>query len=158
MVSRVIGIAAGAALLAGGLLAGMSLAGPDDIGEPREVAAPAVLEPVTGVPARGAERAASGKRRKGPTIDFFYSRRPLVPPDNGSLVQPIKCPRNAGNPIGGGARTAQGITLAYLSRANPQTAATPPRTYFVGIEDLRGAPGAGALIEVQCAKGIRVKN
>ena len=32
MVRWVIGIAAGAALLAGGVLAGMSLAGPDDIG------------------------------------------------------------------------------------------------------------------------------
>jgi hypothetical protein len=158
MIRRVIGIAAGAALLAGGVLTGMSLAGPDDIGEPRELAAPAVLEPVTGVPARGAERAARGKRGKGATIDFFYSRRPLVPPDNGSLVQPIRCPRKAGKPIGGGARTAQGITLAYLSRAHPQTAATPPRTYYVGVEDLRGAEGAGALIEVQCAKGMQVKN
>jgi len=158
MVRRIIGVVAGAALLAGGLLAGMSLAGSEDIGEQRGVAAPAVLEPVTGVAARGAEPAARGKRKRSPTIDFFYSRRPLVPPDNGSVVQPIKCPRNAGNPIGGGARTAEGITLAYLSRANPQTAATPPRTYFVGVEDLRGAEGAGALIEVQCAKGMKVKN
>jgi hypothetical protein len=156
MRKRIIGAAAGVVLIAGGMLAGISLAGSDKAGEPRAVAAPAVLEPITGVPARGAQ-ARAGKRRK-PTIDFFYSRQPIVPPDGAGVVQPIRCPRGAGEPVAGGAWTAQGIVIAYLSRSHPQTRRTPPRTYFVGVDDNAGAPGAGAIIEVQCAKGMRVKH
>jgi hypothetical protein len=156
MVRRVIGAVAGLALLAGGLFTGMSLAGSNELVEPREVAAPAVLEPVTGVQARGSERQA--RRRKGPVIDFFYARAPIVPPEGGGVVQPIRCPRKAGNPIAGGARTSVGIVVSYLSRANPSTTATPPRTYFVGVDDVTGDPGAGALIEVQCARGLKVKD
>jgi hypothetical protein len=158
MSKRIIGVVAGGAVLAVGLFAGMSLAEPDGIGEPREVGEPVVAKPVTGVPARGAEARGGGKRRR-PTIDFFYSRTPLIPTATES-VQPIRCPRGAGQPIGGGARTAIGIVVAYLSRANPQTGATPPRTYFVGVEDVSETndPEAGAFVEVQCAKGMRVKD
>ena len=139
------------------MLAGISLAGSGGIGEPRETAAPVVAEPVTGV-ARGGtvERG----RRGGPTIDFFYSRADLVPEaEGGGIVQPIRCPRGAGNPIGGGARTGEGIVIAYLSRAHPATGRTPDRTYFVGIEDVDtdNEPGSGALVEVQCAKGMTVR-
>jgi hypothetical protein len=153
--------AAGAALLAGAALAGMSLAEPDGIGEPRAVADVVVAAPVTGVAARATDSPRGTRRRPRPTIDFFYARNDLVPPDGGGLVQPIRCPRRAGNPIGGGARTAQGIVVSYLSRVNPVTGATPDRTYFVGVDDNSDDPGqdgAGALVEVQCAKGMRVKD
>ena len=149
--------AAGAAVLGGGALAAISLAGPDGIGEPRKTVAPVIAKPVTGV-ARGdvAERG----RRRGPTIDFFYSRAEVVPENGQGVVQPIRCPRGAGNPIAGGARTAQGIVVAYLSRARPDNGRTPDRTYFVGVEDVDVDPdsnaGSGALIEVQCAKGMTV--
>ena len=90
----------------------------------------------------------------------LMSRTSLVPPEEGGgVVQPIRCPRGAGNPIAGGARTAQGIVVAYLSRARPDNGRTPDRTYFVGIEDIDSDndPESGALVEVQCAKGIRVR-
>ena len=154
--------AAGAALLAAGALAGMTLADPEGIGAPREVADVVVAAPVTGVAARPTDRPRGARaRRPRPTIDFFYARNDLVPPEQGGLVQPIRCPRRAGNPVGGGARTAQGIVISYLSRVNPATGATPSRTYFVGVDDNSTLPeqeGAGALVEVQCAKGMRVKD
>jgi hypothetical protein len=149
--------AAAGAVLGAGVLATISLAGSGEIGEPRETAAPVIAKPITGVARRGAvERG----RRRGPTIDFFYSRANLVPPEEGGgVVQPIRCPRGAGNPIGGGARTAQGIVVAYLSRARPDNGRTPDRTYFVGIEDVDSDndPESGALVEVQCAKGLTVR-
>jgi hypothetical protein len=152
------GVAA-VALMGGGVVAGMSLAEGDAIGEPRDVAAPAVVAPVTGV-ARGGAVARRGSG--GPTIDFFYARNDIVPANGAGLVQPIRCPRGAGKPIAGGARTGDGVVLAYLSRAHPETGRTPRRTYFVGVEDVDldpdTNPGAGALVEVQCAKGMRVKN
>jgi hypothetical protein len=159
MRKRVGGVLAGGAVVATVAFAGMSLARPDGAGEAREVAEPVVAKPVTGVPARGAQARGGGRRR--PTIDFFYARNDTVPPEEGGgIVQAIRCPRGAGKPIGGGARTAVGIVIAYLSRAHPQSGNTPPRTYFVGIEDVEGdnPAGSGALVEVQCAKGMRVRN
>ena len=146
----------GAALIAGGWLAGMSLAGSDELESERPVTDKAVLEPVTAterVPGAG-DTHTRVKRRKA-VIDFFYSSTPVAP----GFVQPIRCPRSAGNPIGGGARTSQLITISYLSRAHPTTGATPARTYFVGVDALPGAdPAANAFIEVQCAKGLKVKD
>jgi hypothetical protein len=158
--TRWIAAAVGAALVAAGTLAGMSIAGSNGVGEPRDALAPVVAKPVTGVPGR--ETAARGGRRRGPVIDFFYARDAVIPDDLEGLVQPIRCPRGAGQPIGGGARTGEGIVVAYLSRAHPSTGETPSRTYFVGVEDVdTGTPdpneGAGAVVEVQCAKGMRVK-
>jgi hypothetical protein len=156
--TRWIGAAVAAALIGAGVLAGMSVAGSNGVGEPRETVAPVVAKPVTGVPVR--ETAARGGPRRGPVIDFFYAVTPLIPPEGGGAVQPIRCPRRAGNPIGGGARTAEGIVVSYLSRANPETGATPRRTYFVGVDDNSSDPGQagnGALIEVQCAKRLRVR-
>jgi hypothetical protein len=154
-----IAIAAGAGAIGAGVLVGIAVAGPGGIGKPRETATPVVGKPVTAVAAR--DTRARGRRRS-PTIDFFYSRTPIVPENGEGFVQPIRCPRGAGNPIGGGARTAEGIVIAYLSRAHPVTGRTPDRTYFVGVEDVDGGDpdpnaGAGALTEVQCAKGLRVK-
>jgi hypothetical protein len=147
--------AAGLALAAAGALAGMSLAGPDGIGEPREANESVVAKPITGVAGEAARR---GGGRRGPTIDFFYARNPTVPPEGGGEVQPIRCPRGAGQPIAGGARTSEGIVVSYLSRAHPETSATPRRTYFVGVDDNAGEPGAGAFVEVQCAKGMTVRD
>jgi hypothetical protein len=150
--------AAGGVVLGAGVLTAISVAGSDGIGEARETVAPVIAKPITGVARRDAvERGGRG----GPTIDFFYSRTSLVPENGEGVVQPIRCPRGAGNPIAGGARTGQGIVVAYLSRARPDNGRTPDRTYFVGVEDVDvepdSNPGAGALIEVQCAKGMTVK-
>jgi hypothetical protein len=152
---------AGLALAGAGTFAGLTLAGPGAGGESREVAEAAVAHPVTGVPGRDAQ--ARGGGRRGPTIDFFYAREDIVPADGGGLVQPLRCPRGAGQPIAGGARTGNGIVIAYLSRAHPTTGNTPARTYFIGVEDIdTGAPdpnpGAGALVEIQCAKGMKVRD
>lgn len=153
-----VAVALGAATVGGGALAGVSLAGADGGGAPRDVTTPVVGKPVTAVAARGTY---GRGRRRGPTINFFYSRMPIVPENGGGFVQPIRCPRGAGQPIGGGARTAKGIVIAYLSRANPVTGNTPDRTYFVGVEDVDVEPDtnpeAGALAEIQCAKGMRVR-
>jgi len=144
--------AIGAALIAGGV-AGMSLAGSDELTIERPVAEDAVLEPVTATERLPGAREI--RSRRGPVIDYFYSSSPVAP----GFVQPIRCPRRAGNPIGGGARTSQLITISYLSRAHPQTGNTPPRTYFVGVDALPGAdPEANAFIEVQCVKGVKVRD
>jgi hypothetical protein len=150
----------GVALVGAGAFAGLTLAGPSGVGEPREVAETVVAKPVTGVPGRATQARA---RKRGPTIDFFYARDDIVPADGGGLVQPLRCPRGAGQPIGGGARTGTGIVIAYLSRAHPTTGNTPARTYFIGVEDVDTGtpdpnPGAGALVEIQCAKGMKVKD
>ena len=146
--------AIGAALIGGAGLAGMSLAGADDVASERPVAEVAVLEPVTATERVSGDIRSRG-RGGGPAIDFFYSSTPVDP----GFVQPIRCPRSAGNPIGGGARTSQLITISYLSRAHPTTGNTPPRTYFVGVDALEGAaPSANAFIEVQCAKGLKVRD
>ncbi len=148
--------AIGAALMVGAGLAGMSLAGSGGLTSERPVAEPAILEPVTAterVP--GGDQARARGKRDRQVIDFFYSATPVDP----GFVQPIRCPRSAGNPIGGGARTSQLIVISYLSRAHPQTGDTPARTYFVGVDALPGAdPAANAFIEVQCAKGLKVKD
>lgn len=157
MRNRITAGTAAAALIATGVLAGASLADRDGIGAARETAQPTVADPTTAL-ARDGSRASG--RRRGPVIDFFYAQNATVPPEGGGLVQPIKCPRGAGNPIAGGARTAVGIVVSYLSRVNPQTGGTPRRTYFVGVDDNSDAnlAGSGAFVEVQCAKRIRVRD
>ncbi|MDQ3571393.1 MAG: hypothetical protein M3383_00870 [Actinomycetota bacterium] len=151
----IVGIA-GAMLVAGSALAGISPAGSADLPAKREAAEPVVAGAVTAV-ARGAQASARGTQ--GPVVDFLYARNPTVPPEGGGVVQPIRCPRSAGRPIGGGARTSQGIVVAYLSRVSP-TGNRPKRTYFVGVEDVSAVnpAGSGALIEVQCAKNMVVRS
>lgn len=151
--------AASLALVAIGTVAGISLAGPNGITEPRPVTERVVLDPVTATkrvaPGRAVSqpRGTTQRRRRPPVINFFYQRVPLEP----GFVQPIRCPRRAGRPIGGGARTSVGIVVSYLSRVHPTTNETPRRTYFVGVDALEGAdPAANAYIEVACAKRMKV--
>lgn len=145
------------ALLAGGVLAGTTIAGND--GEPQATGEVAVAEPIVAAPvAREAAAAAKGKRKKKPTVRYFQASVATVPPEGGGVVQPITCPPGQGEPIAAGAQTTIGLVINYLSRINPETQELPPQTYFVGVEDVSDTnqPGSGALVEVQCAKNIRV--
>ena len=145
----------GALAVVGSVLAGVSMAGSTDLPAERVAAELIVAEPITAV-ARGTQPLARGTQ--GPIIDFLYANNPTVPPEGGGIVQPIRCPRSAGKPIGGGARTSQGIVVAYVSRVSP-AGNRPKRTYFVGVEDVSSAnpAGSGAQIEVQCAKNMVVR-
>jgi hypothetical protein len=152
MRTRIVAVAASVAAAGAGLFAGMGIAGGDD---DRPVAEEVVLaEPLT-----GRRAGATPRRAQGPSIDFFYAAKPTVPEEGGSIVQQIRCPSGAGNPIAAGARTPEGIDLVYLSRAHPSDASRPKRSYFVGVEDVSDSNPAdsGAFVEVQCARGISVR-
>jgi hypothetical protein len=157
---KVLGSIGAAALIGAGAIAATSIAGND--GEPRQLAGPQQAAPLTAErpagPAAGAAAKRGKKKRKKPTIQTFYAAVATVPPEGGGLVQPVICPRGRGEPIGGGARTSQGLVINYLSRINPQSGAIRKRVYYVGVEDVSDAnpPGSGAIVEVQCAKRIRV--
>ena len=157
----VIAALAGAALLGAGLLAGSSLAGG---GSDRPAAEPIVAKPIVGVAAAEAGNAGqpavrnAAKKRRRPVIRYFYASEPTVPPEGESLVQPLQCPAGKGQPIAGGAQTAQGIDIVYLSRVHPGSGRRPPRTYYVGIEDVASDnPDAGAVVEIQCAMNVTVR-
>ncbi|MEJ7875803.1 MAG: hypothetical protein WKF62_04010 [Solirubrobacterales bacterium] len=98
--------------------------------------------------------ARAGDRR--PAIAFFYSQEATVPAEGGGSLVKVRCPRDAGVAIDGGARTSEGIVIGYLSKSSPD-GDTNERSYYVGIDDNGGEPGAGAFVEVQCAKGINVR-
>jgi len=140
-----------AALVAAAGLGGMAIAGDGDSRQagPREVAAPMTATKEGPVTRAGA----------GGTIQTFYLTNEVIPDEGEDLVSGPRCPRKAGDAIGGGAATDGGIDLVYLSQANPQTLETSARAYYVGIEDVsdENGPSAGAIIEIQCAKGIRVE-
>jgi hypothetical protein len=151
------GGAAAAVLLAGGVLAGTSIAGND--GESRATSDVVVAEPLVAAPVnRAADPAAKGKKRKKPTVRYFQASVATVPPEGGGIVQPITCPPGQGEPIAAGAQTTVGLVVNYLSRINPETQELPPQTYYVGVEDISDTnqAGSGALVEVQCAKNIKV--
>ena len=138
-------------LIAAGGLGGVAIGGNGDARDagPREVA-----EPMT------AAKAGPVTRAGGATIQTFYLPQQVVPDETDpDPVVPVRCPRKAGGAIGGGAATDVGIDLIYLSQANPETLETSARTYYVGVEDVsdENGPGAGAIVEVHCAKGIDVK-
>jgi hypothetical protein len=151
------GGAVAVALVAAGVLAGTSIAGGD--GEPRTVDEVVVAEPIVAEPAANRAGTAAKKKRKKPTIRYFQAAVATVPPEGGGIVQPIVCPRRQGEPIAAGAQTTVGLVVNYLSRINPETQELPPRTYYVGVEDISDTnqPGSGALVEVQCAKNIKVE-
>lgn len=133
------------------MLGGMAIAGGDSS---RELERTVVAGPAPAMKAGPVVRAGAGG---GKTIQTFYVADLLVPPDGEGVVIGPRCPRNAGDAIGGGASTDIGIDLSYLSQLNPDNLRTAPRAYYVGVDDNGGDPGAGAIVEIQCAKGIEVK-
>lgn len=91
------------------------------------------------------------------TITTLYLQDEAVPPEGLGTVVGAKCPRRAGKAISGGAATDKGIVMSYLSQIRPSNGNIDDRTYWIGVDDNAGAPGAGAIIEVHCAKGLRVR-
>jgi hypothetical protein len=152
------GGAIAAILVAGGLWAGTSIAGND--GEPQASGEVLMAEPIVAEPAKGqAGTAAKGKKKKKkPTVRYFQAAVATVPPEGQGIVQPISCPPGQGEPIAAGAQTTVGLVINYLSRINPETQELPPQTYYVGVEDISNSnqAGSGALVEVQCAKNVKV--
>jgi hypothetical protein len=146
-----------AVLVAGGLWAGTSIAGND--GEPQASGKVLIAEPIVAQPAqRQAGTGAKGKKRKRPIVRYFQAAVATVPPEGQGIVQPISCPPGQGEPIAAGAQTTVGLVINYLSRINPETQELPPQTYYVGVEDISDSnqAGSGALVEVQCAKNVKV--
>src|SRR5688500_14463746 len=120
-------------------------------GEEREAGARIVAEPMVATEQGPVTRAG------GATITTLYLQNEIVPPEGSGTVVGPKCPRSAGKAIGGGAATDEGIVVSYLSQIRPSNGDIRERTYWVGVDDNAGAVGAGATIEVHCAKGLEVK-
>ena len=122
-------------------------------GEERTVAERIHVGPVV---AREPGPVVKGTRTR-PTIATYFAQSATVPPEGGGSVVEVKCPPNTGTAIAGGARTSVGIVLSYLSKGSPGGNSSK-RGYFVGVDDnsSTNAAGAGGLVEVQCAKDIRV--
>ncbi len=149
------------ALAGAGGFAAAGIAGGDQTGAERTVlpTVDAVGSAEAGVSVRASRPAARARRRaKTPLIQHFYAPQPLVPPDDSGRVQGLRCPGGF-QPIGGAAQTSIGIVLSYLSRRNPVNGRRPNRTYFIGVDDITDSnlPGSGAVVEVICAKNLRVK-
>ncbi len=153
MRKTVVVVVGSAALFAGGVGA-YALAEGGFPGEKREVVERVAVERVTASERGPVVR--SGRR--GPKITFFFSPTPLVPAEGGGRLVKVRCPDGEGVAIDGGARTSQGIVLSYLSKGSP-SGRSSEKSYYVGIDDNSPSndPGAGAFVEVQCAKGIRVR-
>ena len=137
-----------AALVAGAGFGAMAVAGGDN---EREAARVVTAEPSKNL------RAGPSRRAGGSEIQTFYLQNEVVPPEGLGEMRGLKCPRDEGNAIGGGARTDVGIVTSYLSQLSPSTGETAKRVYYVGVDDNAGAPGAGAILEVHCAEKITVK-
>ena len=123
-------------------------------GDERVVSERVVVDPITAREKGPVVRA--GDRR--PVIGFFFSQDATVPAEGGGSLVQVKCPRDAGVAIDGGARTSEGIVIGYLSKASPD-GDTNERSYYVGVDDTTNMNdgGAGAFVEVQCAKRIDVR-
>ena len=142
-------VGAGVIAAAAATWAGIAIAGDDNA---RDLDGRSVAEPMTATKEGPVTRAG----RNG-TIQTFYLRDEVVPEEGGDAVVGPRCPRREGEAIGGGAATRQGVDLVYLSQLNPETLESSPRVYYVGVEDVDADPGAGAFVEVHCAKGIAVR-
>ena len=137
-----------AALVGAATFGGMAIAGG---GDEREAGPRVVAEPMVATEQGRVTRAG------GATITTLYLRDEIVPPEGSGTVVGPKCPRSAGKAIGGGAATDEGIVVSYLSQIRPSNGDIQARTYWVGVDDNAGAVGAGATVEVHCAKGLEVK-
>src|SRR5688500_783778 len=120
-------------------------------GEGREAGPRIVAEPMLATEQGPVTRAGDA------TITTLYLQNEIVPPEGSGTVVGPTCPRRAGKAIGGGAATDEGIVVSYLSQIRPSNGDIRERTYWVGVDDNAGAVGAGATIEVHCAKGLEVK-
>ncbi len=138
--------AAMATLIAGAAIGGMAVAGG---GTEREAGPRVVAEPLT------ATKKGPATRAGGATIRTYYLEDPVVPADGQGIVTGLTCPK--GNAIGGGAATSEGIVVSYLSQLRPSNFNVSKKTYWIGVDDNAGEAGAGATLEVHCAKGIDVK-
>ena len=136
-----------AVLVAGATLGGMAVAGD---GNDREAGATAVAGPFE------ATKAGPTTRAGGATIQTFYLPDQVVPGEGDGLVTGLDCPR--GNAISGGAATDEGIVVSYLSQLRPSQLGVSKKRYWVGVDDNSTEnEGAGAYLEVHCARGLRVK-
>jgi hypothetical protein len=130
---------------------GMAVAG--DNGE-REAGPRVVAEPLTASESGPALRAGGG-----PKIRTFYLPQAVDPPEDGGQVAGAKCPKGEGSAIGGGAATSEGIVVSYLSQIRPSNGDRADRVYWIGVDDnsAENPDTASAIIEVHCAKGIKVQ-
>jgi hypothetical protein len=137
-----------AALIGAAGYGGMAIAGS---GSDREAARTVVAEPIT------ATRKGPVVRKAGAKITTLYVAQPVNPPEDGGTVIGARCPKKFGKAIGGGAATSKGIVISYLSQI-PINGDPKDRVYFVGVDDnsTENEANAGAVIEVHCAKGIKV--
>ena len=139
-----------AALIAAAGFGGMAIAGD---GDQREAGPRIVAEPMVATQKGPVTRAGNGVK-----ITTFYVTQPVDPPENSGTVIGPQCPSKEGNAIGGGASTSQGIVISYLSQLRPSNQEIKSRVYWVGVDDnsTTNDPGANAIVEVHCAKGIKV--
>ena len=146
MKKRVLVGAGIATLIVGGVTGGLAIAGG---GTEREAGPRVVAEPLT------ATKKGPATRAGGATIQTYYLEDPVVPGEDQGVVTGLTCPK--GNAIGGGAATSVGVVVSYLSQLRPSNFNVSKKTYWVGVDNVTGAAGAGATLEVHCAKGIDVK-
>jgi hypothetical protein len=139
-----------AALVVAAGFAGMAIAGD---GDQREAGPRIVAEPMT------ATKAGPITRAGGATISTFYLSETVDPPENGGTVVGATCPQKEGKAIGGGAATSNGIVVGYLSQIRPSNGERAAGVYWVGVDDnsTTNAADADAIIEVHCAKGLKVR-
>jgi hypothetical protein len=147
-----------AALMIAAAFAGMSIAGASSDEAARHVTQLKTMTAVPNAPGTAARPTRKAKGKKA-TVQTFYAPQAVVPNEGEGIVVGLKCPKGKGEPIGGGASTNTGIVISWLARVG-LNGKTKARTYFIGVDDNSDEPGqagAGALLEVQCAKNFAVK-
>ena len=153
MRSKVVKGLVGAAALMGAGAGAFAVAQDGTPGEERAVAERIEVGPIV-----AREKGPVVRARGRATIGTYFAQTATVPAEGGGQVVEIKCPRNVGEAIGGGARTSVGIVVSYLSKGSPD-GQTSKRGYYVGVDDNSSTnqAGSGAFVEVQCAKQINVR-
>jgi hypothetical protein len=140
-----------AALVVAAGFGGMAIAGG---GGEREAGPRIVAEPMVAT-----EKGPVTRAGKGAKITTFYVSEPVDPPENSGTVIGPQCPNKEGNAIGGGAAPSPGVVVSYLSQIRPSNQEIKGRVYWVGVDDNSetNPANAGAIVEVHCAKGIKVE-